>query len=166
MLALAMKKNPLLNIYLDDDKLVRHDGVHIGLAVALQGGLIVGKIPHADRLGLPDIARKAREVADKARGGRLGLDDTTGISITLTSLGQSGVDTFTPIINLPEAAILGVGTIKQRPLVKNGAVVAAPTCWLSLTFDHRLVDGYPAALFLGELRQLIENPISTLMETR
>ncbi len=162
VLALAVEADPALNVYLDEEgRLCQREGVHVGLAIALPGGLVVGKIPDAHKASLAQIGARARQLAARAREGRLGYEDSSGTSITLTTLGSTGIDAFTPIVNVPEIAILGVGSVKERPVVKGGQVVAAPTCWLTLSFDHRLIDGEPAARFLASVKALVEGPVET-----
>jgi pyruvate dehydrogenase E2 component (dihydrolipoamide acetyltransferase) len=110
------------------------------------------------RLTLPEIATQRRQVVDKVRGGMLQQSDLEGGTFTITNLGAYGIDTFTPILNPPEVAILGIGTARLRPSISGGAVVVRDTCPLSLTFDHRALDGAPAALFLAEVAHLLDDP--------
>ena len=130
----------------------------MGVAVALDQGLIVPVVRHADKKSLREVAREVKDLAQRARAGNLNLDEITGSTFTITNLGMYGVDDFTPIINQPESAILGVGAIKDRPVVVDGTVVIRPLMKLSLSFDHRLVDGSVAAEFLRRVRELLENP--------
>ncbi|MDK2928331.1 MAG: hypothetical protein PWR31_2022, partial [Bacillota bacterium] len=104
------------------------------------------------------VAREVKDLAERARSGQLKPDEAAGSTFTVTNLGMYGVDHFTPIINQPESAILGVGCIKERPVVVNGVIEVRPVMTLSLSFDHRLVDGSVAAEFLGRVRELLENP--------
>ena len=154
--ASAMREDPVLNVSLRDDGIRRHSDVNVGLAVALEEGLITVSIKQADRKSLRLLARESAALIEKARAGRLQVDDVTGNSITISSLGGFDIDSFTPIVNLPEAAILGVGSVVDRPVVKSGKIEIAPIMKLSLSFDHRIVDGAPAARFLQLLKRRLE----------
>lgn len=156
--AKALTEHPRLNASLQGDQIVEHAEVHVGVAVALENGLIVPVLRNADRKSLLDLGRETKDLAERARAGRLGAQDITGGTFTVTNLGTTGVDAFTPIINPPECAILGVGKIAPRPVVRDGEVVVRPTMWLSLTFDHRVVDGHPAGLFLRRVQEILEKP--------
>ena len=149
---------PYMNVRLEEGGIRHLDEVHVGLAVDTERGLLVPVIRNADRMGLKELARTLRELVGRAREGRSLPDDLTGGTFTITNLGMYGVDAFTPIINLPECAILGVGRIRPEPVVVDGQVVVRQMMWLSLTFDHRLVDGAPAARFLQGIARYIENP--------
>ena len=118
--------------------------------------MITVSIKQADQKGLRLIAKESAALIEKAQAGRLQVDDVTGSSITISSLGGFDIDSFTPIVNLPEAAILGVGTAVERPVVKSGQIEIAPIMKLSLSFDHRVVDGAPAARFLQLLKRKLE----------
>ena len=132
--------------------------VNLGLAVDTDRGLLVTVIRDADHKGLQEIGSKFRELAKKARAGKAGPDELSGSTFTISSLGIFRVDAFTPVINLPEAAILGVGRIHDKPVVKDGEIVVRKMMTLSLVFDHRLTDGAPAARFLDYICELIEEP--------
>jgi len=132
--------------------------VNVALAVDTERGLLVPVVREADRKGLVEIAREMRGLVERVRSGKALPDELAGSTFTITNLGVYEVDAFTPIINLPETAILGVGRIKARPAVVDGALCIRQTMWLSLTFDHRLVDGAPAARFLQRIKQLVEEP--------
>ena len=125
------------------------DEVHVGVAVSVPGGLVVPVVRDADRRSLADVAAAIEELSGRARANQLRPADITGGTATITNLGAHGVDAFTPIINPPESAILGVGRIWMRPAVNDGQLVARRTCTLSLTFDHRVADGAPAADLLA-----------------
>jgi pyruvate dehydrogenase E2 component (dihydrolipoamide acetyltransferase) len=156
--ARAVCKYPYMNARLDGE-IIRHlSAVHIALAVDTERGLLVPVIRDADRKGLTEIAREMRELVERARVGKALPDELSGSTFTITNLGMHEIDAFTPIINLPEAAILGVGRIKARPSVVDGEICVRQMMWLSLTFDHRLVDGAPAARFLQYIKQLVEEP--------
>jgi pyruvate dehydrogenase E2 component (dihydrolipoamide acetyltransferase) len=157
--AVALKKHPFLNSTLTEDEKIRvYEDVNIGVAVATEHGLIVPVVHNADNKSLAEIASKLREIADKAREGKLAKEDVTGGTFTITNLGMYGVDMFTPIINPPEAAILGVGRIVDKPVAEAKQIVIKPMMTLSLSYDHRIVDGAPAAQFLQEIKKILENP--------
>jgi pyruvate dehydrogenase E2 component (dihydrolipoamide acetyltransferase) len=162
ILARALAEHPRLNASLDGDAIKLWRRIDIGLAVDTDRGLLVPVVRKADHKGLAQLAAETRDLAERARRGKLTPDELRGSTFTLTNLGMFGVDAFTPIINLPETAILGVGRIKERPTVAAGQVVAKPIMWLSLTFDHRLVDGGLAARFLQRVAQLVEQPVLLL----
>jgi pyruvate dehydrogenase E2 component (dihydrolipoamide acetyltransferase) len=132
--------------------------VNIGLAVEAGQDLVVPNIKHAERKSLVDIATEVRDKIERARGNQLTLDDISGGTFTITNLGQYGIDAFTPIINPPEAAILGVGQLREQPVVLDGQIVPRSCLTLSLTLDHRIVDGAAAARFLQRVRELVEQP--------
>jgi pyruvate dehydrogenase E2 component (dihydrolipoamide acetyltransferase) len=156
--AKALREHPYLNSSLSDAGIRLHSDVNVGVAVAIDDGLIVPVIRHADQKSLLEIARAVRELSDRARSGQLSRDDVGGGTFTISNMGMLGVEAFTPIINWPECAILGVGRVAERAVVRDGQIVARPTMWLSLTFDHRIVDGAPAGRFLARVRQLLESP--------
>jgi pyruvate dehydrogenase E2 component (dihydrolipoamide acetyltransferase) len=158
LVAHALRQFPYMNAKLDGERVRHLREVHIALAVDTDRGLLVPVIRNADRKGVAEIAREVRELTERARAGKALPDELSGSTFTITNLGMHEIDAFTPIINLPEAAILGVGRIKARPAVVEGELCVRQTMWLSLTFDHRLVDGAPAARFLQRIKQLIENP--------
>ena len=120
--------------------------------------LVVANVKHADRKSLVEIANDIRSLVTRANSDGLGLDDITGGTFTITNLGTYGVDAFTPVLNPPESAILGVGALREKSVADDGQVVAQLSMTLSLTFDHRVLDGAPAARFLARIRELIEQP--------
>jgi pyruvate dehydrogenase E2 component (dihydrolipoamide acetyltransferase) len=133
--------------------------INIGVAVALADGLVVPVVRNADKKSLYEVGKEIRDLAKRARRNKLEPDEMTGGSFTITNIGAYGsVDWFTPIINQPESAILGIGRTVERPVVVDGQIAIRPLMGLSLSFDHRVVDGAPAAQFLGILIDLIENP--------
>ena len=158
--AVALRRHPRLNATLENQEVRLHDNINVGVAVNLDEGLIVPVLKHADRKDLGHIARESRELADKARAVpmRLSPDDVSDGTFTITNLGTTGIDLFTPIINPPQVAILGVGMIQRRPVVVGDALAIRPSVYLCLVFDHRAVDGVPAAYFLQELKRLLEKP--------
>ncbi len=155
---IALKEHPTLNSTQVGNEIHVLEYVHIGVAVALEDGLIVPVIRNADKLALSEIAKQTRALAEGARAGTLSVDQVTGGTFTITNLGMYGVDTSTPIINSPEIAILGVGRIIEKPAVFEGEITKRFLMGLSLTFDHRIVDGAPAAAFLKTLSGLLEKP--------
>ena len=156
--AKALREFPRLNASLTESGIQEHSDVNVGIAVALDEGLIVPNIRNADQKSLVEIGKSIRDLADRARKNQLSRDEISGGTFTVTNLGMFGVESFTPIINWPECAILGVGRIADRAVVRDGQVVVRPTMWLSLTFDHRVVDGVPAAQFMSRVHQLLESP--------
>jgi len=162
LVARALVDFPYMNARLNGDTLQELRDIHVALAVDTDRGLLVPVIREADRKGLADIAREIRDVVARAREGKALPDELTGSTFTVTNLGMHDIDGFTPIINLPEAAILGVGRIKAQPAVVDGQIAIRQMMWLSLTFDHRIVDGAPAARFLQRIKQLVEEPFLLL----
>jgi pyruvate dehydrogenase E2 component (dihydrolipoamide acetyltransferase) len=167
LVAHALVEYRYMNARLDDAGGVIHQltGVHVALAVDTERGLLVPVIRNADQKGLIEAATEIRAVVERARTGTALPDELSGSTFTITNLGMFEIDAFTPIINLPEAAILGVGRIKERPAVWKGELAVRKQMWLSLTFDHRLVDGAPAARFLQYIKTLIEDPLAWLAAT-
>jgi pyruvate/2-oxoglutarate dehydrogenase complex dihydrolipoamide acyltransferase (E2) component len=156
-LALALRDFPALNAVVSGTELLLLDEVSIGVATEVRSGLVVPVVREADTLGIPEIGERIRELARRARAGTLRVDDIEGGTSTLTNLGAFGVDAFTPVLNPPQSSILGVGRIAPRPVSRDGAVHLLPTVWLSLTFDHRVADGVPAAQLLEAVaRQMSE----------
>ncbi len=154
----ALGRHPLLNATLVDKQVRVHDQVNMGLAVHLDQGLVVPVLKDAGSKKLGQLARESRSLAERAREGTLDLADVSDGTFTVTNLGGAHVDLFTPIINPPQVAILGIGRIQPRPLAVEGRLEVVPTAYLCLVFDHRAVDGYPAGLFLKELRDLFAHP--------
>lgn len=160
----ALRRHPEANARLGEGCIERLGDVNIGLAVETERGLLVVVIKGADRMNLREIARERARLVDAARSGRIAPDDLTGGTFTITNLGMYGVEGFTPIINLPECCILGVGRMVKKPVVvgegAQGAVPVQvrPMMTLSLAFDHRVIDGAPAARFLDTVARLVEEP--------
>jgi len=154
----ALRKYPYMNARLTADAVEYLAPVNMGMAVDTERGLLVPVIRDADKKSLRQFGTEFRELAEGARSGRISPDALSGGTFTITSLGTYDVDAFTPVINLPEAAILGVGRIAEKAVVRDGNIVARHMWTLSLVFDHRLVDGAPAARFLGYIKDLIEEP--------
>jgi len=164
----ALRQFPFMNARMakDGESIERLKPINLGMAVDTDRGLMVPVIKNVDRLGLQDFGTQFRELVDRARSGKSSLDDLSGGTFTITSLGIYRVDAFTPVINLPEAAILGIGRIKEKPVVKDGEIVARKMVTLSLVFDHRLTDGAPAARFLDYICELIEEPYLLFLTKR
>ena len=156
--ACALTKYPTLAARWTDDGILLAEKINIGVAVETDAGLLVPVIREVPSLALRQIAARSRELIERARSGRLTARDMDGGCFTITNLGGFGIDAFTPIINYPECAILGVGRIERRPVMDGDRVVGREQMTLSLTFDHRIVDGAPAARFLQTLAQMIANP--------
>ena len=151
-----LPEHPHLNASLTDQGIVLHGDVNIGVAVALEGGLIVPVIRKAQEHSLEEIVVERTRLTDAARAGKLEVDDLEGGTFDISNLGAFGADAFTPIIDPPQSAILGVGRIADQPVAVEGRVEVRPTMWLSLTFDHRILDGAPAAEFLTALATTLE----------
>ena len=132
--------------------------INIGVAVSLQEGLIVPTIRRADEKSLAELARASNDLANKAREGRATFDEVTGGTFTVTNLGPYGIDGFTPIVNAPQVGILGVGRIVEKPVVYEGEFAKRAMMFLSLTFDHRVIDGAPAAEFLRTVAVHLQDP--------
>jgi pyruvate dehydrogenase E2 component (dihydrolipoamide acetyltransferase) len=156
--AVALRRHPRLNATMGEREVRVHEQINIGVAVNLDEGLIVPVVRQVDQKDLGQISRDSRELAERARSGRLQLDDLSDGTFTITNLGTTGIDLFTPIINPPQVAILGVGMIQRRPVVVGDALAIRPSAYLCLVFDHRALDGVPAARFLQELQQLLAKP--------
>ncbi|MBI4496511.1 MAG: 2-oxo acid dehydrogenase subunit E2 [Chloroflexi bacterium] len=158
VLALALREFPVLNSTVRDDAILVLEDINIGVAVSADDLLTVPVVRQADRKPLAEISRELRDLLRKARRNALTLDDLSGGTFTLSNLGPQGIDVFTPILNPPQAGILGVGRVAERPVVRDGQLTVRPTVWLSLTFDHRVTDGAPAARFLQRVADLLHDP--------
>ncbi len=156
--ARALRDEPRINCRLDGQAVRIRKEVNLAFAVDLGEGLVAAVIREADKKSLGDLAKAARDLADRARSGRLAPDDMADGTFTVTNLGTVGVESFTPIINPPQAGILGVGKIMEKPVVLHGGVHIRSMMTLSLVFDHRLIDGAPAARFLAKVKELLEQP--------
>jgi pyruvate dehydrogenase E2 component (dihydrolipoamide acetyltransferase) len=157
--ALALKKHPQVNSRWFDDRMQLNHHVHIGVAVAVPDGLVVPVVRFADEMALPQIGTQVKDYAVRARDKKLAPDEMEGSTFTISNLGMFGIDEFTSIINQPNSAILSVGAIVQKPVVKNGEIVVGNTMKLTLACDHRTVDGATGAQFLQTLREYIEQPL-------
>ena len=156
--AKALTEFPLLNCSVEDNKIIYKHYVNMGVAVALDNGLVVPNIQDADKKTLTEISAEVKELAKLAREGKLPPEKLRGGTFTITNLGMYGIESFSPIINQPEVAILGVNTMEDKVVVRNGEMVIRPIMNLSLTADHRVVDGSVAAQFLQRVKSLMENP--------
>lgn len=156
----ALRSNDILNSTFYEDRVAVHPQINIGIAVALEDGLVVPNIKGADQKSLPEITREREALVQKARKGRLMPDDYTGGTFTITNLGQFPVQFSTPIINQPESAILGVGMMAAKPVVYNGRIEIRKMLSVSLTCDHRHIDGALAAKFLADFKKRLEQPIT------
>ncbi len=160
--ATALRAHPEVNVSYTGEKLLRHRRIHVGVAVALPDGLIVPVIRDADTLTITQISAQTRDLATRARAGKLKPEEFTGSTFSVSNLGMFGVDQFTAVINPPEAAILAVGATKQEPVVRDGALAVGHTMRVTLSIDHRALDGATAAKFLADLVALLENPLAAL----
>jgi len=154
----ALTEFPLLNCSVEDNKIIYKHYVNMGVAVALDNGLVVPNITDADKKSLTEISAEVKELAKQAREGKLPPEKLRGGTFTITNLGMYGIESFSPIINQPEVAILGVNTMEDKVVVRNGEMCIRPIMNLSLTADHRVVDGSVAAQFLQRVKSLMENP--------
>jgi pyruvate dehydrogenase E2 component (dihydrolipoamide acetyltransferase) len=158
LLAASLRDCPELNAVVEDDAILELDEVHVGFAVAVPEGVVVPVVREADTLPLGAVVGAVRELSQRARTRRLQPKDTGGGTITITNLGGQGIDAFTPVLNPPQAAILGIGRIAERPVIEGGRILPAWTCILSLTFDHRVTDGVPAGQLLAAMARRAADP--------
>ncbi|KYP81564.1 dihydrolipoamide acetyltransferase family protein [Ferroacidibacillus organovorans] len=165
-LVAAIRRYPALNATLDEDRqeLVLKKEYHIGIATDTERGLLVPVVRHADQKNMWIIAQEISELAARGRAGKLGPNEMKGSTISITNIGSAGGLFFTPIINYPEVAILGVGRITEKPVIKQGQIVPAHVMALSLSFDHRIIDGVLGQQTMNEIKRLLENPRLLLME--
>jgi pyruvate dehydrogenase E2 component (dihydrolipoamide acetyltransferase) len=161
--ARALRRHPRLNAVVGDDAVEVQPDVHVGVAVALDEGLMVPVVRDADTLGLGALAAETRRLAERTRSGKLGLDEMSGGTFSVTALGMFGVDFFTPVVNPPNVAILGVGRVRDEVRWRDGVPVPGSALTLSLTIDHRAVDGAPAARFLQDVASLLQAPHRLLL---
>jgi len=161
--ALALTRHRACNAWFQDDHIRYWNEVHVGVAVAVEDGLITPVIRHADRKSLREIGREAHDLAQRARNRRLRPEEYTGSTFSVSNLGMFDIDQFTAVINPPEAAILAVGSVTQKPVVADGTIVARRRVRLTLSCDHRVIDGATGAVFLKTLKQMLENPLAMLL---
>jgi 2-oxoglutarate dehydrogenase E2 component (dihydrolipoamide succinyltransferase) len=160
----ALKAYPLVNAQLDGDHIVHKHYVNLGIAVASDAGLVVPNLKDADRKSVVEIGRDIAAVAKRARDGKLTMDDLTGGTFTITNGGVFGSLISTPIINYPQVGILGLHKIQDRPVAVAGRVEIRPMMYVALSYDHRLIDGQQAVLFLVRVKELMEDPAAMLVE--
>ena len=157
--ATALAQHPECNAHWMGDRIRHFNRVHIGMAVAVEDGLITPVIFNADQKTLKQISTESRDLAKRARERRLKPDEYTGSTFSVSNLGMFGIDQFTAIINPPEAGILAIGAAEEKPVVQNGAVVVRRRLRVTMSCDHRVIDGATGAKFLQTLRRLLENPL-------
>jgi pyruvate/2-oxoglutarate dehydrogenase complex dihydrolipoamide acyltransferase (E2) component len=160
IVARALKTNPSINCSLIDNEIKIWEDINIGVAVALdEEGLIVPVVKNADEMSLVQVSRTVKDLSEKAQKGTLVPDEVTGGTFTLSTVGRQAESRFqTPILNQPESAILGVGAIADRAVVKDGQIVIRPIMPYSFTFDHRVINGFGAELFMKNIREIVETP--------
>jgi len=161
--ALALRQHPAVNASFLEDRIRYHGDVHVGMAVAVEDGLITPVIRHADRKGLLEIAAEAKTLAERARARRLTPEEYTGATFSVSNLGMFDIDEFTAVINPPEAGILAVGRIAQRAVVADGQLAVRRTMRVTMSCDHRVVDGATGAKFLQTVKLMLENPLAMLL---
>jgi pyruvate dehydrogenase E2 component (dihydrolipoamide acetyltransferase) len=162
-LSMALKEDPQVNAYWGSEGVQSGDSVDVGFAVQAPTGLVVPVIRKADQLSLSELAGQRHALTERARTGKLRPQDVQGGSATLSNLGSYDVDWFQAILNPPQSVILAIGKIAQRPIAVNGSLGISATTILSLSVDHRVLDGVAAATFLGRIKKLIENPAAMLL---
>jgi 2-oxoglutarate dehydrogenase E2 component (dihydrolipoamide succinyltransferase) len=161
---MALKAYPVVNAQVDGDTIIYKNYVNMGIAVASEAGLVVPNVKDADRKGMLDVSRDIGELAKRARDGKLTMDDLTGGTFTITNGGVFGSLVSTPIINYPQVAILGLHKTQDRPVAVNGQVVIRPMMYVALSYDHRVIDGQQAVLFLVKVKELMEDPAMMLVD--
>lgn len=154
----ALRHFPAVNAYIDGQEIVFHDYADIGIAVSTPKGLMVPVLRNAEQMSLAEIENKIKDMAIRARDGKLSLDEMTGGTFTITNGGVFGSMLSTPIINPPQSAILGMHNIVERPVAVNGQVVIRPIMYVALSYDHRIIDGKESVSFLYKVKEMIENP--------
>ena len=160
---MALQAYPVVNASIDGDAIVYHHYVNMGIAVAAEGGLVVPNVKDADRKGMLDVSREIAALAKKARETKLTMEDLTGGTFTITNGGVFGSLVSTPIINFPQSGILGLHKTQDRPIAVNGQVVIRPMMYVALSYDHRIIDGQQAVLFLVRVKELMEDPGTMLI---
>jgi 2-oxoglutarate dehydrogenase E2 component (dihydrolipoamide succinyltransferase) len=159
----ALQRHPIVNASVDGNDIIYHGYADISIAVSTEKGLVTPVLRNVERMGFGDIEKGIAEYAKKARDGKLGLEDLQGGTFTITNGGTFGSLMSTPIVNPPQSAILGMHAIKDRAIVENGQVIAAPMMYLALSYDHRIIDGKDAVLFLVDIKNQLENPHRMLL---
>jgi 2-oxoglutarate dehydrogenase E2 component (dihydrolipoamide succinyltransferase) len=160
----ALKRSPIVNASIDGNDVVYHGYYDVGVAVSTERGLVVPVLRDADKLGMAAIEAKIAESAEKARAGKLSMDDMQGGTFTITNGGVFGSLMATPLLNSPQCAILGMHKIQERPVVENGQIVIRPMMYVALSYDHRLIDGKESVTFLVTVKELLEDPTRLLLE--
>ena len=161
---MALKAYPIVNAQVDGDSILYKNYVNMGIAVASEAGLVVPNVKDADRKGMLEVSRDIGELAKRARDGKLSMDDLTGGTFTITNGGVFGSLVSTPIINYPQVAILGLHKIQHRPMAVGGKVEIRPMMYVALSYDHRVIDGQQAVLFLVKVKELMEDPATMLVD--
>ncbi|WKW11021.1 2-oxoglutarate dehydrogenase complex dihydrolipoyllysine-residue succinyltransferase [Pseudogemmatithrix spongiicola] len=161
---MALKAYPVVNAQIDGDSVIYKHYVNLGIAVASEQGLVVPNVKDADRMGMVGFSRAMNAVAKRARDGKLTMDDLTGGTFTITNGGVFGSLVSTPIINYPQVAILGLHKIQERPVAIDGKVEIRPMMYVALSYDHRIIDGQQAVLFLVRVKELMEDPAAMLID--
>ncbi|MEW6273112.1 MAG: dihydrolipoamide acetyltransferase family protein, partial [Thermodesulfobacteriota bacterium] len=159
----ALAEFPEVNARFAGDAIEMLDEINVGIATAVPDGLIVPVVHGADRLSLLEIAQQARALAEKAEGGRFTGDDLSGATFSVSNLGMFDVDSFTAVINPPHAGILAVGSVKQRPVVRDGALAVGYTMSMTMSCDHRVIDGARGGRFLAEVKRRLESPVALIL---
>lgn len=154
----ALKRFPIINASIDGREIIYHHYYDIGIAVGTERGLVVPVLRNTENMSMADIEKQIREYSARAQEGRLGIDELTGGTFTITNGGTYGSLLSTPIINLPQTAILGMHKIEDRPVVVNSEIVIRPIMLVALSYDHRVIDGREAVLFLVTIKKLLEDP--------
>ena len=160
---MALQTYPVVNAQIDGDSIIYKHYVNMGIAVASDAGLVVPNVKDADRLGILDVGREIAAVAKRARDGKLTMEDLTGGTFTITNGGVFGSLVSTPIINYPQVGILGLHKTQERPVAVDGKVEIRPMMYVALSYDHRVIDGQQAVLFLVRVKELMEDPASMLV---
>jgi 2-oxoglutarate dehydrogenase E2 component (dihydrolipoamide succinyltransferase) len=163
-ICIALKEMPVVNARIEGDDIVYHHYVDLSIAVSTPRGLVAPVIRNADRLSMGELENQIQQIAVKARDGKLTLQDMSGGTFTITNGGVFGSLLSTPIINVPQSAVLGMHNIQERPIAANGQVVIRPMMYVSLSYDHRIIDGRESVLFLVHVKKLLENPGRMLLE--
>jgi pyruvate dehydrogenase E2 component (dihydrolipoamide acetyltransferase) len=164
VVAVALRQHPNINSLMVDGEIRRMNKVNIGVATAIPNGLIVPVVKQADQKTIPEISKEVKDLVARAREGKVVPEEISGSTFTISNLGMYDVDGFTPIINQPECAILGVGRMVEKPVVENGAIVNKPTMVLSMSVDHRAIDGAPGAMFLKDVKSMLQDPFKILLK--
>ena len=159
----ALKRFPAVNASIDGDDIVYHDYFDIGIAVSSERGLVVPILRDADQMSYADIENAIRDMGTRAQAGKLGIEELTGGTFSITNGGIFGSMLSTPILNPPQSAILGMHSIQQRPVVVDGEIVVRPMMYLALTYDHRIIDGKEAVQFLVTIKNVLEDPARLLL---